>query len=293
MSFLTTWRDEFCRSLKAVETEEPFDLYCYRPLAFIVAKALSVTPASANMVSVASLLCGLATGGLFWQGTAWSLTLGAFFYFWCIVLDCADGQLARMRGSSSPLGYIIDGLSDYLATLAVYVGMAHALALKDPGHVARWWLVCTLWICSYGWQCAILDRNRHEWTSQVYKKRSDPQKEIDEYKLLFNKWKTDGTNLGGRALVAIYLFYKTTWAQIIPLASQAVESSRTTSRWEEHHRLPLRMSVMMGSSMQMTLIVLAALFDRFDLYLYLCLTIGNLWAAAILLLESQATVRLT
>src|SRR4051812_11480973 len=95
------WREEYQRTLKALETEEPLDLLVYRPLAFGLAKVLARTPATANHVSLMSLGFGMLAGALLWQGTPAMAALAAGSYFLCNVFDCADGQLARMKGTSS------------------------------------------------------------------------------------------------------------------------------------------------------------------------------------------------
>ncbi len=41
-----------------------------------------------------------------------------------MILDCADGQLARLRGGGSLLGRMLDGTADYVSALAVHIGMA-------------------------------------------------------------------------------------------------------------------------------------------------------------------------
>lgn len=287
MSTNGDWREEYKRSLKALETEEPLDLLLYRPLAFGVAKLLAPTPFTANHVSLASLGFGILTGVLLWQGSASMAILAAGAYFLCNTLDCADGQLARMKGAPSPLGYIIDGSIDYLATIAVYFGMAHFMAVNDPQNATWWWVVSTAWLCSYGWQCAILDRKRHEWMSRVYEKRSDPEKEIADFRKQAEAWRAAGTNLGGRALIGLYLFNKVGWSKFMPAPKKTEEESDSV-RWAEHNRPILRMAVMIGSTMQMTLIMLAAAVQRIDLYLWATLTLGNVWAVMIVLLERRA-----
>src|SRR5262249_31418613 len=157
-------------------------------------------------------------GALLWQGSPRMAALAAGSYFLCNVLDCADGQLARMTGTSSPLGYVVDGSIDYLATFAVFLGMGHSMALRYPESAGRWWLISVAWICSYGFQCALVDRKRHEWMSHVYKRRSDPDKEIVEFRRQAEVWRREGSNLGGRALIALYLAYKVSWARILPRA---------------------------------------------------------------------------
>jgi phosphatidylglycerophosphate synthase len=292
MGTLSSWQAEYRRSLKALETEEPLDLLIYRPLAFVVAKVFARTSVTANHVSLASLFCGLLSGVLFWQGSHRLAVLAAGTYFLCNVLDCADGQLARIKGSSSPLGYIVDGSIDYLATIAVFLGMGHSMALAQPENAGRWWLIATAWICSYGWQCALLDRKRHEWMARVYKRRSDPEKEIVEFRRQAEVWRQEGTNLGGRALIALYLFNKVSWARIIPSADPTPPADEDTVRWAELNRPVLRMAVMIGSTMQMTLIMIAALANRFDLMLWTTLTLGNVWGIMTLVLERQAAQKL-
>jgi hypothetical protein len=288
MGTRSVWQEEYRRSLKAVETEEPLDLLIYRPLAFCVAKLFARTTVSANQVSLASLAFGVLTGALLWQGSPKMAALAAGSYFLCNVLDCADGQLARMKGPS-PLGYIVDGSIDYLATFAVFLGMGHSMALRHPESAERWWLISVAWLCSFGFQCALLDRKRHEWMSRVHKRRSSPEKEIVEFRRQAEAWRREGSNLGGRALIALYLFYKVSWARILPRAREADPADEgDVALWAEKHRPVLRMAVMMGSTMQMTLIMIAALAFRIDLLLWTTLTLGNVWGALVLLLERRA-----
>ncbi|MBI4957248.1 MAG: hypothetical protein HY908_34875 [Myxococcales bacterium] len=58
--------------------------------------------------------------------------------------------------------------------------------------------------------------------------------------------------------------------------------------WAERNRPVLRMAVMMGSTLQMTMIMVAALVGRIDVYLWTTLTLGNLWALGTLLFERRA-----
>ena len=136
------WYAEYVASLKAVELEEWLDLVLYRPLAFGVTKVVAPTPITPNQISVASLFFGLLAGWLLWVGSTEAALLAAGSYFVCNVLDCADGQLARLRGKPSPFGYIVDGSIDYLASVAVF-GQAHHLTLQRPGE-HNWYLIGTL-----------------------------------------------------------------------------------------------------------------------------------------------------
>lgn len=86
---------------------------------------------SPNTVSLAGLGCGLLAalfylnyGDPAFAGTAFALMLA-----WHI-LDGVDGRLARLTGTASRLGKVIDGLCDYLVYIAIYVALNFA-AIAD------------------------------------------------------------------------------------------------------------------------------------------------------------------
>jgi len=51
-----------------------------------------------------------------------------------LTLDCADGQLARYRRTSSPYGSYLDKVTDYLGFLVMFSGLAH-LSFKLTGEI--------------------------------------------------------------------------------------------------------------------------------------------------------------
>lgn len=77
-----------------------------------------------NLVTLSSLLFGLASAAAFSQGR---LVAGALLYQVSFVGDCVDGKVARWRGVASGRGALYDGLTN----TAVYTG-----ALVGLG----WWL---------------------------------------------------------------------------------------------------------------------------------------------------------
>jgi len=70
---------------------------------------------------------GLAAGILLSFGHHSTVILAAFMYQMANILDCADGQLARLKNIKSRYGRIIDGTADYVSTLSIYVGSAIGL----------------------------------------------------------------------------------------------------------------------------------------------------------------------
>ena len=106
-------------SLKPREVEETIDVYVHRPLAYVLAKALYPLPVSADAVTAVSILAGIGSAAALLSSFPHHLQVGGFLLFLSAVLDCADGQLARMRKTSSLFGRMLDGTADLITVAAV------------------------------------------------------------------------------------------------------------------------------------------------------------------------------
>lgn len=92
-----------------------------RPPAAALVYALRNTRVTPNQLTFASLVvCALSGAMLLWrEGHAWVLAAVAVFEI-SFILDCADGQLARLRQRTSVLGHLLDFLMDELKAMLVY-----------------------------------------------------------------------------------------------------------------------------------------------------------------------------
>jgi phosphatidylglycerophosphate synthase len=99
-------------SLKPLEVEEPIDIYVHRPLAYLLARACFHLPISPDAITLLSIAAGLGSAASLLAEFPYHLQIGGLLLFASAVLDCADGQLARMRGTSSMFGRMLDGTAD-------------------------------------------------------------------------------------------------------------------------------------------------------------------------------------
>jgi phosphatidylglycerophosphate synthase len=112
--------------------------YVGRPLGRLLSRLLVSTSVTPNAVTLASLGIGLIGAGLAAQGGRWFLTLGAFLYWFGMVIDCVDGDLARVRLEGSRLGQWLDTVADDISTAAITLGFGLGLARQTGALFYAW-----------------------------------------------------------------------------------------------------------------------------------------------------------
>jgi phosphatidylglycerophosphate synthase len=90
------------------------------PAVAFVANRTSITP---NVITVASLLLGLACAGAFLLHTWTWLLIGALLYHLSFTLDCMDGKVARLKGNGSAIGGLLDYILDRIRVVVVTLGL--------------------------------------------------------------------------------------------------------------------------------------------------------------------------
>lgn len=132
----------------------------FRPPALVLAWALQATPVSPTMVTLAGLLTlplMVLAAALLAPGPAMALIVGLACLF--MILDCADGTLARIAGKTSKLGHYADFAADICYRLVFYAAAGAVLA-RHPTAAGGWlaagglamalvsaWLMCFARLC--------------------------------------------------------------------------------------------------------------------------------------------------
>ena len=127
--------EKYYQTLKSAETEDWVDLHIIRPFCYYCAVFFAKFDIHPNTVTIWSMIIGAASAWFFAQGSfhygdniTGSPVLGVcyniiaiFLLMWADVLDCTDGQLARMTGKKSRMGRILDGVAGFAWFLPIYV----------------------------------------------------------------------------------------------------------------------------------------------------------------------------
>jgi hypothetical protein len=267
---------EFKNSLKNPWAEELIDLVLYRPLAFIFVKCTVQLPLTPNQVSGMAMVAGIAAGIFFAGGTPRDFVLGGLLFGLSNVLDCADGMIARLKKNGTKTGRIVDGLVDYVASGAVYIGFGAGLARTADFPLSALALLA-LAIASVVLHSITSDNYRNAFVRQCAGKTAD-----DDERRVFSEELARLQMLKGhlfdKMLVSIYLKYLSVQKGKIRPSPRVSTSS--VVMWN-----------LIGPSTHITFFILAALLYRPSIFFVFVIVAANLWMAGLFLAQTFGTRR--
>lgn len=123
----------FAQIRKSVELDGVIAYYVMRPLARVFTRLLLNTSVSPNQATLSALACGIGAAICAGVGGAGLVALAGILYWFGGVLDCIDGELARMRLQSSKIGEWLDSMVDEFSTIALILGLGIGLARDGYG----------------------------------------------------------------------------------------------------------------------------------------------------------------
>jgi hypothetical protein len=108
-------------AFKAYEIEELADVYFFRPLGMIGARAARRLQLTPTAVTAVATVVGIVGGALLFVPAA--ALAGFALLIVHSILDSSDGQLARMTGQTSEFGRMFDGIGGYLTHVSIYLAL--------------------------------------------------------------------------------------------------------------------------------------------------------------------------
>ncbi len=171
--------DGYKASLKPIDVEEPIDRWVHRPLGYVVARVLLPTPVSPDLVTLFAIFAGWGAAVCICVPFAWHMQVAGALVLLSTVLDCSDGQLARMRKTSSPFGRMLDGVADSFVVAAI--APATVYGIWRHYHEPAWlgWAViggCAVALVTSSFHTATYDHFKNLWvcfTSDGYREGED------------------------------------------------------------------------------------------------------------------------
>ncbi len=282
---------EYRRSLKLPEVEEIIDLYFYRPLAFAFVKAIYKTNITPNQLTVLSMAVGVMGGICYGLGNPQAVAVGALLYGLSIVLDCSDGQLARLKKNGTRLGRILDGLIDYVVSLAMYIGIGIGLA-PESQDAWIWWLLLLSAGLSNLFHSAVLDYYRNRFTDCIQGTSSTKDDDFLGFKREYEALAGMRGQRLRQTTIWLYLKYLTLQKRITTRWDEAKISPTSSQDFYSRNKIALRLWTFLGSTTQGTLLIVTSLLDRIDLYFWGMIVVGNIWAAVMYAVQNRIDQRL-
>ena len=102
----------------------------------VAVRPLVNTPVTPNHLTTLRLMTGIGAAVAFALGTHEARMIGAAIMAVSLLLDRADGELARQSGKTSPAGHRYDLIADGLSNGVVFIGIGIGLVDSVLGHWA-------------------------------------------------------------------------------------------------------------------------------------------------------------
>ena len=275
--------DEYRRSLKMPEAEELLDLVFYRPIAFLFVKIIYRLPITPNQVTILSMIAGIIAGRYFAIGTSAALILAAFWYAFANILDCSDGQLARLQNSGTALGRIVDGVADYISSVAIFLGIGFGLSGGS-----QWLLVIAAGISSAP-QAVVFDHYQNEFISSVRREENFLEKEQERFAETIRRSKEEKANVWKRFFIRMYLAYLGLQTKF---GSKKAGAGYSPEAYRRSHHVMIRFWSFLGPTTNRSLLIVCALLNRVDVFLWAVVLPANMWLMCCIILQRRIDKRL-
>jgi len=120
MHYLTQIKNNYRQAISVSNVIDFWTNQVCRRIAAVIVVLINPMPITPNIVTVCSFIVNMAAN---YQLMNNQLYMAALLYFFSHVLDCADGQLARLRNIVSKSGMffdpVLDGLKDLITFLVI------------------------------------------------------------------------------------------------------------------------------------------------------------------------------
>lgn len=282
-------RTEYKNSLKISAGEEFFDLAVHRPLAYLLVKMIQPLPISPNQVTGFSVLVYLVASFCIATSHPPNVAVAGILILFGNVLDAADGQLARLRGTASQYGRIMDGDGDYISFISLFIAMA---LWHPPGETSSvlWIFLVGISLLCFGWQASLVDYYRNEFSFRLSGGNNFVGEDL-------RKTLHDLANAEREEQSTFHKFVLRSYAWYLAMQQRTQKGANAMDRvpstqYVEANATLIRLWCLNGSATPRFLMVIYCIFNRPDLILAYLLTVGMVWALVMLTVQKLNDRRL-
>ena len=134
------------------------DRHLMRPVSLQLTRQLLPTRVTPNAVTWLSLILALVAAGLISFEDPLLYVGGAVLHFFVRIVDCVDGELARLRYQGSDFGQFLDTISDGIGVAALVVAVSYRARELHPQAALLGAVGVLLYLCVQVLQLAVARR---------------------------------------------------------------------------------------------------------------------------------------
>jgi hypothetical protein len=282
---------QYKKSLKMLEVEEILDLIIFRPPAFLLVKLIYRTPVTPNQITWISLFFGVFGAFLITLGNATAYFLAGLSFIVYNILDCSDGQLARLQNSGTVTGRIVDGSADYIVAVTSYlaIGFGFACNSYDP---LLFWILTVLAGFTNALHSLALDYYRNQFLDYVLNRKSMLGEDLEQFEAEYNKiieskkWSID------RFLIWIYLKYSRIQIKMSSKQANVQQRIYDPKDYYAKNKRMIHLWTYIGPTSELTFMIICAFINRWDIFLWGMVTVGNIYALIIYIMQRSVNASL-
>jgi len=280
---------EYKSSLKLIEVEEFFDLIFYRPLAFVFVKLIYSTNITPNQITVLSLSFGISGGIALSFGTSKSMLLAAFLFITFNVLDCSDGQLARLKGNGTEFGRILDGMADYMVSTSAYLGIGFGFA-NHSSNPLLYWMLLLVTATSNIIHAVLVDFYRNRFIDYTQDRVSVLDDGLEIFKKEYERLKKEKGSAFKKFIIGTYIKYSS--AQNRMASNKETAYKVAPQDYYKANKRLIHFWTYLGPTTQWTFLIVCAVISRLDIYLWGLISVFNLYALLLFIAQKRVDKKL-
>lgn len=274
-------------SLKDTAVEELFDLYLFRPFAFLLVKLVYRTSITPNQLSVSSMITGILSSIFFSLGTVTSFLVGGILYGLTRVLDCSDGMVARLKKNGTMIGRIVDGTVDYVNGVVIYVGFF--VGINRAGFdffLPNLILVLGTGLCMI-FHSIVIDYYRSQFLAHALGKKRSPREDKEMFSKELKKLKKQKGRLVDKFFIHLYLGYS--HVQV----NQAVKKRvyKKSDYYRTNKRI-MQLWSLIGSSTYIFAFMISGILFRPTILFWYAIVAANLFTCILWIIQARKNHRI-
>ncbi len=281
---------DYKKSIKHAIFDETLTLYILRPIAFIFVKLFYPTSITPNQVSLMTTIVGITSAYFFSRGDVVSFVIAGSLYFLAMVLDCVDGMVARLKNNGSAVGRIIDGFSDYIVGITIYIGMGIGFGkgLIDIKYLpfSYWWFLIIA-AFSHIIHAMLVDYYRSEFMAHGLGKQTSTWEEKKKFTDELNKIKHQKGKLFEKILIVVYLGYSR--LQLFKMDDQEVYDRET---YFNSNNLLIKLWFWIGPTVSAFIIIISAFLFRPIIFFAFTIGLANIYMIILWIIQVKVNKKI-